>query len=214
MTATLPNRIAGHFAPDLPPVPEERAERESLYQRAVLGAVAFLAGRLRHPDAAVAERAALVLIDLEKTRLRHGRKIAGTAENPCDAFDHPLSSIAPIAGDFDPDADEVEDDDEFVDEDDEDEEEVNEETVETDASGARLPPGCRMIAGHIWTPEMLRQLDTTMGQYCEARDANEKRLRELAACPESGAGFHDESHDRESDFATRPRELASELTVN
>ncbi len=85
MTATIPlpsttNRIAGHLAPAAPaiPIPATPEDRRDLWQETLAAAVLFFKTRLAHRDPDIAERAAHAIIDLEKTRLRHGRDLAGT----------------------------------------------------------------------------------------------------------------------------------------
>lgn len=88
MTATIPhpvaNRIAGQF-PDTPapsvPLPTTAEDRRTLWQDALAAASIFYMSRLRHRDPAVAAEAAHAIYDLEKTRLRHGRALAGTSES-------------------------------------------------------------------------------------------------------------------------------------
>jgi hypothetical protein len=81
MLATAPqlhNRIAGHFAPAPLPVPATPEGKQAVWGEAVFAAALFYQARLAHPDPEVAERAARAIFDLEKTRLRHGREVAGS----------------------------------------------------------------------------------------------------------------------------------------
>ncbi len=89
MIATAPppvvNRIAGYGPVTPPPVPASPEGRQAAWSDALFAAVLFYQSRLTHPDPEVAERAARAIFDLEKTRLRHGREMAGTpAEKPED----------------------------------------------------------------------------------------------------------------------------------
>jgi hypothetical protein len=83
MTATAPppvhNRISQHLPPPLPATSEER---QAAWADAVFAAARYYQRQLAHPDPAVAERAARAIFDLEKTRLRHGRDLAGTPTPP------------------------------------------------------------------------------------------------------------------------------------
>jgi hypothetical protein len=86
MTATHPipvtvNRIAGHLPADAAPtipLPNSPQERRDLWQDALAAATLHFLGRLAHRDPNVAGAAAHAIFDLEKTRLRHGRDLAGT----------------------------------------------------------------------------------------------------------------------------------------
>lgn len=86
MTATHPapatvNRIAGHLPADSAPtipLPNTPEERRDLWQDALAAATLYFMGRLAHRDPEVAGEAAHAIFDLEKTRLRHGRDLAGT----------------------------------------------------------------------------------------------------------------------------------------
>ncbi len=84
MLATAPrlhNRIAGHIAPVPIPVPATPEGKQAAWGDAIFAAVLFYQAQLAHPDERVAERAARAIFELEKTRLRHGREIAGTVAN-------------------------------------------------------------------------------------------------------------------------------------
>ncbi len=94
----LHNRLSGHFAPAPLPVPETPYGKQAAWGDALFAAAMFFQARLAHPDPAVAERAALVLFDLEKTRLRHGRDLAGaTVPKPKKAERlPPLPDLPPL----------------------------------------------------------------------------------------------------------------------
>lgn len=85
MTATQTNpatvnRIAGHLPADpTPTVPATPQERRDLWQDSLAAAMLFFKGRLAHRDPDVAGDAAHAIFNLEMTRIRHGRDIAGTA---------------------------------------------------------------------------------------------------------------------------------------
>ncbi len=73
------NRIAPHLVPAAPiRVPETLDGKQAAWSEALFAAVLFYRARLEHPDPDAAERAAAMIFELEKTRLRHGREIAGT----------------------------------------------------------------------------------------------------------------------------------------
>ena len=101
MTATAPptvhNRIAGHFAPPLPATPEER---RATWTDTLMAAMRHYQRQLASPHPADAERAARAVFDLEKTRIRHGRELAGTAvpraDSPDDDLLATLPDLAPI----------------------------------------------------------------------------------------------------------------------
>jgi hypothetical protein len=106
MLATAPtihNRIAGHFAPAPIPVPATPDGKQAAWGEAVFAAALFYQARLAHPDPEVAERAARAIFDLEKTRLRHGRDLAGaTVPEPIPPKEEfyeplpPLPELSPI----------------------------------------------------------------------------------------------------------------------
>lgn len=82
---TVPNRIASHFVPTPNPLPATPDGKAAAWSDAVFAAMMFYQSQLAHPDVRVAERAAKAIFDLEKTRLRHGRELAGTpAEETVD----------------------------------------------------------------------------------------------------------------------------------
>ena len=79
MTATE-NRITEHlteFEPEAPNPPPTPAELGRVWSGAVFAAIAALQAQLTADDPAVARAAANSILDLEKTRLRHGRELAG-----------------------------------------------------------------------------------------------------------------------------------------
>ena len=82
MTATLPfARTADLFdaAPaPLPELPATARGRGQLWSDTVFHAVAALRLQLTHRDAAVVAAAANSILELERTRIRHGRLVAGS----------------------------------------------------------------------------------------------------------------------------------------
>ena len=82
MVATLPiNRIgfdSHRIEAELPPLPKSSRERGELWSDAVLHAVLTLKRHLTHQDAAIAMGAANSILELERTRIRHGRNVAGS----------------------------------------------------------------------------------------------------------------------------------------
>ena len=125
MIATAPppavNRIATHLNAIQPPVPETPDGKREDWAETLFEAMRFLRTRLGHRDQDVAERAALAIFDLEKTRLRHGRDLAGTGQNAA-----PIPSMTQV----EPTTEEVEDDAEAEDETDAIEQKDDEELVE------------------------------------------------------------------------------------
>jgi hypothetical protein len=101
MTATAPppvaNRIASQFAPPLPRTPQGR---EAAWADALVAAMLFYQRQLASPVEAVAERAARAIFDLEKTRLRHGRDLAGAKPPPRQPLlaplDPPVENVAAV----------------------------------------------------------------------------------------------------------------------
>jgi hypothetical protein len=92
-TATLPrNRLTPFFnAP--PPLPADAATRKTALADAVFAALRALQAQLTHHDPQVVLNAATMILDLEKTRLRHARSVVGTTE--------PLESSSPPSTDWD-----------------------------------------------------------------------------------------------------------------
>ena len=82
MAASLPfNRIgfdSHRVEAELPPLPKSSRERGELWSDAVLHAVLTLKRQLTHQDAAIAMGAANSILELERTRIRHGRNVAGS----------------------------------------------------------------------------------------------------------------------------------------
>ncbi len=126
MIATAPppvvNRIAPHLNPIQLPVPSTPEGKREDWSDTVFEAMRFLRTRLGHRDPDVAERAALAIVDLEKTRLRHGRDLAGTGQNtapiPPVAQDEPATEDDEddLETEVETDAIEPRDDEELVDE--------------------------------------------------------------------------------------------------
>ena len=90
MTTAAQNRIAPYLSgpqKTLPPLPATAEGRSALLADAVFAAVAALQRLLTHADPNVVMRAAEMILDFEKTRLRHGRPVAGTV---------PTSPLAPL----------------------------------------------------------------------------------------------------------------------
>lgn len=87
IATTSPNRVATYFdqpRKTLPPLPATPEARKEALADAVFAAVFALQDQLTHPDPEVVYRAATSILDFEKTRLRHGREVAGTAAPPPD----------------------------------------------------------------------------------------------------------------------------------
>ncbi len=115
MLATAPriqNRIAGHIAPVPIPVPATPEDKQAAWGDAVFAAVLFYQAQLAHPDERVAERAARAIFELEKTRLRHGRELAGTVESMAGT----VGPVYPEPPAFDPQPVEEPEDDDVPDE--------------------------------------------------------------------------------------------------
>ena len=93
MIATVRNRVAPRQT-EAPVVPVTAAARQAAYAEAVLAAVLTLQTQLRHPDAKIARDAAIAIVDLEKTRLRHGEPVAGT-HAPAAVLE-PLGNLEPL----------------------------------------------------------------------------------------------------------------------
>ena len=107
-TATV-NRIAGHLLADAAStVPATPRARRDLWQDALAAAMLCFKGRLAHRDPDVAGDAAHAIFDLEMTRIRHGRDIAGTAL-PKPAGLAPLDATELRNDDGDDDVDEIDD---------------------------------------------------------------------------------------------------------
>ncbi len=82
MTATLPfNRVGAHFDPrpaELPLLPASARERGQLWSDTVFQAVAALRRQLTHTDTMIVAAAANSILELERTRMRHGKLVAGS----------------------------------------------------------------------------------------------------------------------------------------
>ena len=87
MIATLPfvhNRIATHFPTPEPGLPKSARERGKLWSDTVFQAVLALKAQLRSPDANVVMAAANAIFEMERTRMRHAKNLAGS-EHVSDA---------------------------------------------------------------------------------------------------------------------------------
>ena len=81
MTDTLPfatNRIAPHFQTPEPQLPKSARERGKLWSDTVFQAVLALKAQLRNPDATVVMAAANAILEMERTRMRHAKNLAGS----------------------------------------------------------------------------------------------------------------------------------------
>jgi len=75
------NRIARHLEPSLsPPPPADPRGRHDFLSDAILRAVAAVTKLLDHDDPAVVLKAAKMILDVEKTRMRHGRRLLGVPD--------------------------------------------------------------------------------------------------------------------------------------
>ncbi len=96
VATTSANRVAPYLSEPkktLPPLPATPEARQALLSDAVFAAVLALQAQLTHHDPAVVQKAAGMILDFEKTRLRHGRPVAGTAPpSPLE----PLPPVAPL----------------------------------------------------------------------------------------------------------------------
>lgn len=167
------NRIAGYVSAPPPAVPATPDGKQDAWGEALFAAAMFYRSRLAHPDSEVAERAARAIFDLEKTRLRHGRELAGTPkpEAPAPPADGPkiptkadverLTKIAELAVKVDAFDDEDEIDDELDEEDRLDELRAVAERVEAFANTEAFRP---LVRG---ASEILK----AQGQSCTAADA-------------------------------------------
>ena len=115
----LVNRIAKHL--DTPPAPPaDTRGRYEFVSDAVLRAVAAVTRLLDDDDPAVVLKAAKMILDVEKTRMRHGREVHGapdpyreeTREMLGPIWNNPNPVELEVEGDFDDD----EEDDDFDDE--------------------------------------------------------------------------------------------------
>ena len=81
MIATLPiaqNRIASHFPTPEPELPQSARERGRLWSDTVFQAVLALKAQLRNPDAHIVMAAANAILEMERTRMRHAKSLAGS----------------------------------------------------------------------------------------------------------------------------------------
>ena len=81
MTATLPfthNRIATHLPTPESELPKSARERGKLWSDTVFQAVLALKAQLRSPDATVVMAAANAILEMERTRMRHAKHLAGS----------------------------------------------------------------------------------------------------------------------------------------
>jgi len=80
MPATLPiNRIGAHFdAPPKAPIPKSPRARGQLWSDAIFEAVMALKNQLNSLSESVVATAATALLDLERTRMRHGQDLCGS----------------------------------------------------------------------------------------------------------------------------------------
>ena len=112
------NRVTPHLdspANAPPKLSSDPAARTAALADAVFASLIALQAQLAHPDAAVVREAAGLILDFEKTRLRHDRPVSGTQE--------PYPPFAPTCGSDAPNPaptgrDEDEDDETEPDEDD------------------------------------------------------------------------------------------------
>lgn len=103
MVATHPaNRIGAHF--DSPPVakpalPKTERERGKLWSDVVFDAVLALHNQLNSRSEAVVAAAANTILELERTRIRHSKDIAGSSqESDAPAELDPLEKLEPLPG--------------------------------------------------------------------------------------------------------------------
>ena len=99
MTATQPhNRVSPYLdAPNPLPTPPATPEaREQVLADAVFAAILTLQRLLAHTDPQVAFKATAMILDFEKTRLRHGRPVVGTAPPPPSPQPDPFAECEPL----------------------------------------------------------------------------------------------------------------------
>ncbi|MEO2089339.1 MAG: hypothetical protein ABGY75_07565 [Gemmataceae bacterium] len=95
-TSAAPNRLAPYLSEPkktLPALPASAEGRSALLSDAVFAAVLALQGQLKHHDPEVVQKAAEMILDFEKTRLRHGRRVVGTERPPVL---EPLPPLEPL----------------------------------------------------------------------------------------------------------------------
>ena len=93
----VPARTRPTPTAELPALPTTPAGRAELFSQAVFAAVAALQKQLTDDDPAVVRAAAESILDLEKTRLRHGREVAGMEcgpHTPCAVLPEPHTACA------------------------------------------------------------------------------------------------------------------------
>ena len=73
-------------------VPKCAKARGELYSEVLMEAVLTLRVQLRHPNAEIARNAAESILDLERTRMRHGKSISGVKQ-PELPYDGPLEPM-------------------------------------------------------------------------------------------------------------------------
>ncbi len=101
MNAIL-NRIGAHF--DSPPtakpaVPKSERERGRLWSDVVFDAVLALHGQLASRSEAVVAAAANSILELERTRLRHGKNVAGSTHRTDAQEEHDeMYQLPPLSG--------------------------------------------------------------------------------------------------------------------
>ncbi len=79
MVATLPfNRVAAQFDTPEPELPKSARERGKLWSDTVFQAVFALKKQLRSPDAHIVMAAAEAILEMERTRMRHSKNLAGS----------------------------------------------------------------------------------------------------------------------------------------
>jgi hypothetical protein len=104
-TSATTNRITPYLSEPkktLPPLPATPEARQTALADAVFAAVLALQTQLTHHDPAIVQKAASVILDFEKTRLRHARPVAGTHQ-PSPVLEQlpelePLPELPPLPG--------------------------------------------------------------------------------------------------------------------
>ena len=72
------NRIAGHFTTPEPELPKSARERGKLWSDTVFQAILALKGQLRSGDPHIVMAAANSILEMERTRMRHAKDLAGS----------------------------------------------------------------------------------------------------------------------------------------
>ena len=96
-TSAAPNRIAPYLSEPKktpPPLPATPEARQTALADAVFAAMLALQAQLTHRDPEVVRKAAGMILDFEKTRLRHARPVAGTHQ-PSPVLE-PLPPLDPL----------------------------------------------------------------------------------------------------------------------